>query len=465
MISKFEAKAVLETTSDANNDFVESSGSLTDKDERAGKHIEVATGIEDKSENNKDIEKTLEDDSDHKCDTQDGGTRTWLQLLGSFLVFSNIWGPALAYGAFESYYEITYLPNTSASALSWVGTTANFLLIFGGILAGPLFDMGFFRTMLLVGALIETLAVFLLSLCTEYWQVLLTQGIMPGIGCCFLYMPGLALVGRSFKKHRAAALACAISGAPIGAIVFTLVFQQLITPLGFANTVRVVGYIILGLSDIIPVTSLGLGAPRKLFDAKAPLDLPFVLYTVSNFIVFFRCLVPFIYMSSFTQLSLGMSSSAANLGIIVTQATSIVGRLLTGYIAGKIGNIMQWIICAIGSGILCIGWIGVQQPWAYYFIFALFGIFSGPLFSLPPSAFSLVCPDPKVIGTRLGMASAIGACASLVGSPTAGALEGLGENTFLGLQIFCGLCMITGGSTLIILWGILVRRGAGSKLI
>ncbi|KAJ5712708.1 MFS transporter MCP family solute carrier family 16 member 10 [Penicillium malachiteum] len=448
---------MLEANGVSNNDFVDSSGSLTDKEERAGKHIEMAAEIEDRSEITKDIEKTmLEDDSDAKSDTQDGGTRAWLQVLGSFLVFSNIWGPALAYGAFESFYEITYLPSTSASALSWVGTTANFLLIFGGILTGPLFDMGFFRTMLLIGALIETLAVFLLSLCTKYWQVLLTQGIMLGIGCCFLYMPGLALVGLSFKKHRAAALACATSGAPIGAIVFTLVFQQLITPLGFVNTVRVVGYIILGfylisfpllLWGVQNIGDMSVGAPRKLFDAKAFLGLPFVLYTLCS------------------ALSLGMSSSAANLGIIVTQATSIVGRLLTGYVAGKIGNITQWIICAKGSGILCIGWIGVQQTWAYYFIFALFGIFSGPLLSLPPSAFPLVCPDPKFIGTRLGMASAIGACASLVGSPTAGALEGLGGNTFLGPQTSCGLCMIIGGCTLIILWGILVRRGAGNKFI
>ncbi|KAJ6024269.1 MFS transporter MCP family solute carrier family 16 member 10 [Penicillium herquei] len=426
----------------------------------------MAAGVEYKSE----IEKTMMDEnSDDEIDAQDGGTRAWLQVLGSFLVFSNIWGPALAYGAFESFYEITYLPNTSASAVSWVGTTANFLLIFGGILTGPLFDMGFFRTMLLIGALIETLA-----LMYQNWQALLTQGIMLGIGCCFLYMPGLALVGRSFKKHRAAALACAISGAPIGAIVFTLVFQQLITPLGFANTVRVIGYIILGcylisfpllLWGVQNIGDMSVGAPRKLFDAKAFLDLPFVVYTVSNFMVFFGYLVPFIYMSSFAQLSLGMSSSAANLGIIVTQATSIVGRLLTGYITGKVGNITQWIICAVGSGIICIGWIGVQQPWAYYFIFALFGIFSGPLLSLPPSAFPLVCPDPKVIGTILGMASVIGACASLVGSPVAGALEGLGGHAFLGPQIVCGLCMIIGGSTLIILWGILVRRGAGSKFI
>lgn len=125
----------------------------------------------------------------------DGGFRAWVQVVGSFLIFFNIWGITLAFGAFEAYYEITFLSDTSASAISWIGTTSNFLLIFGGILSGPLFDLGYFRLMLLAGALIQTVSIFLLSLSTQYYQVLLTQGILVGLGTSLLYMPGLALIG------------------------------------------------------------------------------------------------------------------------------------------------------------------------------------------------------------------------------------------------------------------------------
>ena len=370
---------------------------------------------------------------------------------------------------------LTYLPGTSSSALSWIGTTANFLLIFGGILTGPLFDMGYFRTMLFAGALIETLAVFFLSLSTSYWQILITQGIMLGIGDCFLYMPGLALVGRSFKKHRAAALACATCGAPIGAIIFTLVFQQLIDSLGFVWTVRVIGFIILGsylvsfpllLWGVENLGDLSTGQTRKLFDGKAFLELPYVVYTASNFMVFFGYLVPFIYMSSYGQTVLGMSSSAANATIMVLQGTSIASRLSAGWLAAKVGNITQWAVCALVSGALCIAWIGVKDSGTFFCIVALFGFFSGPLISLPPSAFLLVCSDTKVIGTRLGMASAIGAFASLIGSPIAGALEDVGGNTsFLEVQLWSGLCMMIGGSLLIVLWAIVVKGKGGSKFV
>ncbi|ETS84433.1 hypothetical protein PFICI_02458 [Pestalotiopsis fici W106-1] len=381
----------------------------------------------------------------------DGGLRAWLQVAGSFLIFSNIWGFTFSFGAFSAFYEITYLPSTSASTVAWIGTSSNFLLIFGGILSGPLFDLGYFRTMLLAGAFIETLSIFLLSLSTKYYQILLTQGILVGLGNSLLYMPGLALIGRSFNKHRSAAMAVATCGAPIGGIIFTLVFQQLIEQLSFGNTVRICGYIVLIcylisfpllLWGVHNVGSLGQGEKRKLFDGKAFLELPFVLYTASNFMVFFGYLVPFFFMSAYGQIALGMSSSAANATIMITQATSIIGRLAAGYSAARIGNMIQWAICALGSGVLCIGWIGIHSSGTFYLLVALYGFFSGPLISLPPSAFATVCPDPKVFGTRLGMASALGAFASLIGSPIAGALTGsaAGSANFIGLQLFAGIC-------------------------
>lgn len=433
-------------------------------------HIEVV----------KDGELVVEDDSQaaEEAPKVDGGFRAWVQVVGSFLIFFNIWGITLGFGAFQAYYQITYLPNTSASAISWIGTTSNFLLIFGGILSGPLFDLGYFRSMLLAGALINTVSIFLLSVSTQYYQVLLTQGILVGLGTSLLYMPGLALIGRSFDKHRSAAMAAATCGAPIGGIVFTLVFEQLITRMSFGATVRVCGYIILAcylvsfpllLWGVHNLGGISLGnseGRRQLVDARAFLELPFVLYTASNFLVFFGYLVPFFFMSTYGQVALGMSQSAANSTIIIAQATSIVGRLIAGWSAARVGNMVLWAVCALASGVICIGWIGARTPASFYAIVALYGFASGPLISLPPSAFATVCPDTRVFGTRLGMASAIGAFASLIGSPIAGALTSTaaGSANFEGLQLFAGICQAAGGFALIFLSVMLIKR-AGNKFI
>ena len=110
----------------------------------------------------------------------DGGARAWLQVVGSFLVFSNLWGFTFAFGSFQSYYELEYLTNESSSSISWIGTMSTFLLIVVGVISGPLFDLGYFRSMLFVGAATETVGVFLMSLSTKYWHIFLTQGVVLG---------------------------------------------------------------------------------------------------------------------------------------------------------------------------------------------------------------------------------------------------------------------------------------------
>lgn len=234
----------------------------------------------------------------------DGGSRAWLQVVGSFLVFSNLWGPTFAFGSFQSYYHLHYIPNESPSDIAWIGTFASFLLIFGGVISGPLFDRGYFRTMLLVGALVETLGMFLLSLCKTYWQIWLTQAVLMGLGNGLLYIPGLTLVGRSFRKRRSIAMSITTCGAPVGGIVYTLMFEQLIDRIGFAQTVRAMGYFMLGtycisfplsLWKVKNLKSLGSKAEkgRKLFDVTALRDLPFCLFSFAQFFIFLvGCLIP-----------------------------------------------------------------------------------------------------------------------------------------------------------------------------
>lgn len=412
-------------------------------------------------------------------DAPDGGTRAWLQVAGSFVVFGNLWGMTFAFGTFQSYYELTYLTSTDASTISWIGTICTFLLILGGVASGPLFDWGYFRTMLLAGALVETLSVFLLSLCSEYYQILLAQGILAGLGNGLLYIPGLALVGRAFKKRRALAMGITTCGAPVGGIIYTLTFERLINYMSFGWTVRVMGFIMLASYCVAfplvlwkagNVGDISSGQARKLFDKSAFKDLPFWTYTTSNFLIFCGYMVPFYYMASYGQIELGMDRSDANYVIIYAQAASIIGRLGAAFAAARVGVMIPWITCAISSGIFCIAWIGVKTPGAFIAYAVLYGCFSGALIPLPPSVFPIVCPDVNVLGARLGMAQGIGSFASLIGSPIAGALTSInthgGKRNYLGLQLFGGLIMILGGCNLMMLWVLLIRqRELRSKLI
>lgn len=90
------------------------------------------------------------------------------------------------------------------------------LLILVGVLSGPLFDLGYFRSMLYAGNFLVVFGIMMVSLSTKYWQVLLSQGLCMGLGAGLLYIPSLALVGIWFEKKRALAMGIVMSGIAVG---------------------------------------------------------------------------------------------------------------------------------------------------------------------------------------------------------------------------------------------------------
>jgi MFS family permease len=54
------------------------------------------------------------------------------------------------------------------------------------------------------------------SICTEYWQVILAQGVVTGIGMGCMMLPSVAVMPQYFKTRRAFATGVAASGSSVG---------------------------------------------------------------------------------------------------------------------------------------------------------------------------------------------------------------------------------------------------------
>lgn len=154
----------------------------------------------------------------------DGGTHAWLAVAAAFLLFIMTWGPSTAFGSFQDYYQTTLLPDSSASKISWIGAVNAFFLISTGVIAGPLFDRGFLRHLMVVGCILAVFGTMMLSLCTQYYQILLSQGFLSGIGSGLIYVPALSLVNTNFTTKRAIAMGVVTSGASIGMSLCSLRF-------------------------------------------------------------------------------------------------------------------------------------------------------------------------------------------------------------------------------------------------
>jgi MFS family permease len=166
-----------------------------------------------------------------------GGLVAWLQVAGSWCLMFNCWyvvflarnsnldvkttltyrnrGIVNTYGVFQEYY-IEAFPSQTPSNIAWIGSIQAFLLMFFGALTGPLYDYGYFRTLLWVGSFLMVFGMMMTSLCTEYWQVVLSQGIVQGLGAGCLFIPSVAIIPTYFSTSMAFAIGVSGSGSGLG---------------------------------------------------------------------------------------------------------------------------------------------------------------------------------------------------------------------------------------------------------
>ena len=157
----------------------------------------------------------------------DGGTEAWLSTFAAFLCFLIAWGPPTSFGAFQDYYQRDLLAEFSPSAISWIGTVNATSLLAAGALAGPLFDRGYVRHLMALGCFMAVCGEIMLSLSTQYYQIMLAQGFCSGIGSGLLYVPAIALVNTMFLTKRGAAMGLVTSGGSLGkAALYILVAER-----------------------------------------------------------------------------------------------------------------------------------------------------------------------------------------------------------------------------------------------
>lgn len=82
----------------------------------------------------------------------------------------------------------------------------SFIFFALGALTGPVYDLGHLRLLIVVGSFCIVFGHMMLSLCQEYWQIVLAQGFVVGAGGGCLFVPALAVVQPYFSTRLGMAL-------------------------------------------------------------------------------------------------------------------------------------------------------------------------------------------------------------------------------------------------------------------
>ena len=357
----------------------------------------------------------------------DGGLVAWLQVVGGFSLFFNTWGLMNTFGVFQTYYESGALFVASSSSISWIGSTQSFLALFMGIVVGPIYDRGYLRALLCVGSFLVVFGLMMLSLCTEWWQVFLAQGLCVGIGAGCLFTPCVSIMPTYFRRRLGLAQGISVAGSSLGGVIYPIVLYQLLDRIGFAWTVRVLGFIAL-VTLIVPIVVMRMrfkaAKPRALIDPASLRDVPYITFVLSSLIGFMGLTVALFYVSFFGEASMIVDSRMSFYLVPILNAASCFGRAAPAALSDKTGPFNIIAPATVIFGVVSFSMQAVRSEAALIVLTVLIGFFSGVLVAMPPICLAALTENKALLGTRIGMAFGVISFGMLAGGPGAGSILG-----------------------------------------
>ena len=383
----------------------------------------------------------------------DKGWHTWSQAFLVHLVVFNTWGFINSFGLFQTFYS-QYLHQPS-STISWIGSVQIWVTFLMGTFSGRATDAGFFKLTFAIGAVFQLFGMFMTSLCQEgkFWQVFLAQGLCVGFGNGLVFVPSMALCSTYFLKNRSLAIGIAASGSATGGLVFPAIAETLLPKVGFAWTVRVMGFVmVFGI-----VMAGGFLRPRlpprktgPIVEWSAFKELPYALFAIGMFLNFWGLYVGFYYVGSFGHDTLGTSQTTSINLLLTMNGIGLPGRIIPNYFADQYtGPLNMMLPFSIITGTLLWCWISVTSVASLWGFAICYGVFAAGMQSLFPATLTSLTDDPKKAGVRIGMVFSVVGFAVLTGPPIAGALIEQGHGSYLYAQVFSGLSMLLGSATLL----------------
>lgn len=361
-------------------------------------------------------------------------------------------GMIATFGVFQAHYTTDL--NLEPSAVSWIGSIQMLGHFSLGMMTGRMFDAGYFYHSVITGMLLSTLGMFMTSLCSQYYQFFLAQGLMIGIGCGMQFAPCISLISTYFARNRSVALAIMASGSSTGGLVYPTIGRQLLPQIGFAWTVRTMGFIMLTVGACYCSLLKPRLAPRKsgpLFELSAFKELPYSLFILAVFLISLGQYFAFYYISSFAVEILHLSYGTSINVLLVLNGIGILGRLIPSYFADKYFGALNVLIpfCFV-STIVLFFWPLAKSEAGLYAWAVTYGFFVAGFQGIFPAVLTNLTKDMSKVGTRNGQGFTIVGLGMFIGPPIAGALVQTRGGDYLAAQLFAGSAVLIGTMVLIL---------------
>jgi len=285
--------------------------------------------------------------------------------------------------------------------------------------------------------------------------LILTQGVMYGVGFIIFYYPILAMVDEFWIRRRGMAYGLLCSASGVSGAVMPLILQELLRRFGYRTTLRGIAVMLVVLTGpLIPLLKGRAGlqqnaSPRTDWSfLKLPL---FWIYTVSNLLMGLGYFLPSLYLPSYAS-SIGLSVTQGALLLTLMSAAQVLGQFTFGYLSdGKVSlNMLITVSLSVAATATFSAW-GVARSLPPLIFFALlYGFFGTGYTAMWARMVTAISDEPSASQAIFGLfCFGKGVGNVLAGPISAGLLRlsaddssGYGRGIYKSVVLFTGVSLL-----------------------
>uniref|UniRef100_A0A453YHT2 Major facilitator superfamily (MFS) profile domain-containing protein n=1 Tax=Anopheles arabiensis TaxID=7173 RepID=A0A453YHT2_ANOAR len=193
-------------------------------------------------------EYTSPDDDDGGCEYHDmppppDGGYGWVIVFASFMCNMIVDGIAYTFGVFLNEFVVYF--GEGKGTVAWVGSLLSGMYLSAGPVVSALANKYGCRAVCIAGSIISCAAFALSTLSTSVTMLMLTYGVMGGIGFGLIYLPAVVAVGYYFETKRSLATGIAVCGSGFGTFAFAPLANMLLENFDWKNSNLILAGLIL----------------------------------------------------------------------------------------------------------------------------------------------------------------------------------------------------------------------------
>lgn len=322
----------------------------------------------------------------------------------------------------------------------------------------------------LLGLFICALALATSSFCRTVPQLIVTQGILYGLGGCIAYCPCTLYIDEWFAKRKGMAYGIVWSAAGFGGTVLPLALEALLKRFGFEMATRICAGLLFAaaapLSFLVkPRLPIASNPHTRPLNMKFALSKNFMLYQLANLIEATGYFLPSIYLPTYASTVLGTSGFLSALTIILVNLSTTLGLMIMGTLSDRLPVTSCMLISAVGAATAALAIWGLAASLPVLYVFCImYGLFAGSWASIWPGIMKEISggcegqdyADPVMVQGHLCVGRGLGnimagplSSALIQGQPWKGKLMGGFGSGYGGLIVYTGVtALISGGNYL-----------------